>query len=66
MIDLNNTYIKENVIYSKGRSHEGYSFIKYFLKENNEIKSFLDIGCGNGILLCISFGIKLYFLLLCK
>ena len=51
MIDLNNTYIKENVIYSKGRSHEGYSFIKYFLKENNEIKSFLDIGCGNGILL---------------
>ena len=40
MIDLNNTYIKENVIYSKGRSHEGYSFIKYFLKENNEIKKF--------------------------
>ncbi len=53
MIDLNNTYIKDNIIYSNGQSHEGYSFIKYFLKENKEIKSFLDIGCGNGILLKI-------------
>ena len=51
MIDLNNTYIKDNIIYSRGPSHEGYSFIRYFLKDNKEIKSFLDIGCGNGILL---------------
>tara|TARA_B100000287_G_scaffold9241_2_gene9097 strand:+ start:17864 stop:18565 length:702 start_codon:yes stop_codon:yes gene_type:complete len=49
--NLNNTYIVDNVIYSNGYSHEGYSFIRYFLKRNNTIKSFLDIGCGNGILL---------------
>ena len=49
--NFNNTYIVDNVIYSNGYSHEGYSFIRYFLKKNNTIKSFLDIGCGNGILL---------------
>ena len=50
MKNLNNTYKKKDVIFSRGASHEGYSFFKYFLKENTDIKSFLDIGCGNGIL----------------
>ena len=47
--NLNNTYLVKDTIYSKGTSHEGYSFIKFFLKKKN-INSFLDIGCGNGIL----------------
>ncbi len=52
--NLNNTYKINNIIYSKGHSHEGYSFVKYFFKENKKkIKSCLDIGCGNGILLKI-------------
>ena len=50
--NLDNTYKLNDIIYSKGPSHEGYNFVKYFLKENGEkIKSCLDIGCGNGILL---------------
>ena len=51
MKNLNNTYLVNDTIYSKGTSHEGYSFVKYFLKKNKDIKSFLDIGCGNGILI---------------
>ena len=50
MKNLNNTYKKNDIILSKGKSHEGYSFFKYFLKKHKHIKSFLDIGCGNGIL----------------
>ena len=50
MKNLDNTYKKKDVIFSRGASHEGYSFFKYFLKKNTDIKSFLDIGCGNGIL----------------
>jgi 2-polyprenyl-3-methyl-5-hydroxy-6-metoxy-1,4-benzoquinol methylase len=48
--NLDNTYLVNDTIYSKGASHEGYSFVKYFLKKKNNINSFLDIGCGNGIL----------------
>ena len=48
--NLNNTYLVKDTIYSKGSSHEGYSFVKFFLKKRNNINSFLDIGCGNGIL----------------
>lgn len=51
MKNLNNTYLINDTVYSKGYSHEGYSFIKYFLKKNTNINSFLDVGCGNGILL---------------
>jgi len=49
--DNTNTYLDNNTIYSKGPSPCGYNYVKYFLKENNDIKSFLDIGCGNGRLL---------------
>ena len=34
--NLNNTYKINNIIYSKGHSHEGYSFVKYFFKENKK------------------------------
>jgi len=51
MQKLDNTYLINDTIFSKGPSSEGYSFIKYFLKKNKNIKSFLDIGCGSGILL---------------
>ena len=47
---LNNTYLIKDTIYSKGTSHEGYSCVKYFLEKKNNINSFLDIGCGDGIL----------------
>ena len=45
------TSINFDTIYSIGKSSEGYAYIKYFLKNHNNIKSFLDIGCGNGNLL---------------
>ena len=48
--NLNNTYLVNDTIFSKGPSHEGYSFVKYFLEKKNDINSFLDIGCGNGII----------------
>ena len=48
---LNNIYIKENTIFSKGPSSPSYSFIKQFIKNQTDIKSFLDIGCGDGILM---------------
>ena len=51
MKNLDNTYLINDTVYSKGRASCGYSFVKYFLKKNNDIKTFLDIGCGNGILL---------------
>ena len=51
MKNLNNTYLVNDIIYAKGHSPEGYSFIKFFLKKHKDIKSFLDIGCGDGILL---------------
>ena len=50
MKNLNNTYKIDDTIFTKGKSHEGYSFFKYFLKDHGNINSFLDIGCGNGIL----------------
>ena len=51
MVDLNNTYLIKNTVYSKGPSNCGYAFVKFFLQKKNNIKSFLDIGCGNGMLL---------------
>ena len=51
MKKLDNTYLVGNTVYSKGPSSEGYSFMKYFLKKNKDIKSILDIGCGRGILM---------------
>ena len=48
MKNLDNTYLVKDTIYSKGPSSCGYSFFKYFLKKNKDIKSVLDIGCGNG------------------
>ena len=51
MKNLNNTYLVGDTIYSKGASSFGYSFFKYFLQKNQDIKSVLDMGCGNGVLL---------------
>tara|TARA_Y100000746_G_C15390033_1_gene401799 strand:- start:389 stop:1090 length:702 start_codon:yes stop_codon:yes gene_type:complete len=51
MKDLNNLSLINNTIYSKGYTSESYSFINFFLKKHKNIKSFLDIGCGDGILL---------------
>ena len=51
MVDLNNTYLIKNTVYSKGPSNCGFAFVKFFLQKKNNIKSFLDIGCGNGMLL---------------
>ena len=51
MKNLDNTYLVNDTIYSKGPSSCGYSFLKYFLKKNKDIKSILDIGCGGGVLL---------------
>ena len=51
MKNLNNTYLVGDTIYSKGASSCGYSFLKYFLQKNQDIKSVLDMGCGNGVLL---------------
>ena len=51
MKEYNNTIIKNDIVFSKSPSSEGYSFVKYFLERNQNIKSFLDIGCGNGNLL---------------
>jgi len=42
------TLLDDDTIYSIGKSSEGFTYFKYFLKNNNNIKSFLDIGCGNG------------------
>ena len=55
--DTSNLYSKEktiiinDMIYSIGKSSEGFTYLKYFLKNRKNIKSFLDIGCGNGNLL---------------
>ena len=51
MRNFDNTYLINDTIYSKGASSCAYSFIKYFLEKKNNINSFLDIGCGNGILI---------------
>jgi SAM-dependent methyltransferase len=51
MKNLDNTYLVNNTVYSKGPSSCGYSFLKYFLKKNKDIKSILDIGCGGGVLM---------------
>jgi len=51
MEKLNSTYTINDTIYSKGPVSCSYSFIKNFLKKNTNIKSFLDIGCGNSVLL---------------
>ena len=51
MKNLDNTYLINETIYSKGPSSCGYSFLKYFLKKNKDIKSILDIGCGGGVLM---------------
>lgn len=51
MTNLSNTYIVNNNIYSIGPSNCGYNFVKLFLTKKNNIKSFLDIGCGNGMTL---------------
>ena len=51
MKNLDNTYLVKDTIYSKGPSSCGYSFFKYFLQKNKDIKSVLDIGCGDGVLM---------------
>ena len=51
MKNLDNTYLVNNTVYSKGPSSCGYSFLKYFLREKKDIKSILDIGCGGGVLM---------------
>ena len=51
MKNLDNTYLVDNTVYSKGPSSCGYSFLKYFLKKHKDIKSILDIGCGGGVLM---------------
>ncbi len=51
MKNLDNTYLVDNTVYSKGPSSCAYSFLKYFLKKNKDIKSMLDIGCGGGVLM---------------
>ena len=51
MKNLDNTYLVDNTVYSKGPSSCGYSFLKHFLKKNKDIKSILDIGCGGGVLM---------------
>ena len=51
MKNLDNTYLVNNTVYSKGPSSCGYSFLKFFLKKNKDIKSILDIGCGGGVLM---------------
>ncbi len=42
---------KNNTITSIGKSSEGFQYVKYFVKSEKNIKSFLDIGCGNGNLI---------------
>ena len=50
MKSLNNTYLINDTIYAKGHSPEGYNFIKFFLKEHKDIKSFfLDQKFVSGI-----------------
>ena len=61
MVDLNNTYLIKNTVYSKGPSNCGYAFVKFFLQKKNNIKSFLDIGCGNGMLLKLMSKESIYF-----
>ena len=51
MKELKNLTLINNTIYSNGYTSETYSFINFFLKKHTDIKSFLDIGCGDGILL---------------
>ena len=51
MKNLNNTYIKKDTIFSKGPSSCAYNYTKFFLERHKNIKSFLDIGCGDGILM---------------
>ena len=36
--NLNNTYLVNDTIFSKGPSHEGYSFVKYFLEKKKWYK----------------------------
>tara|TARA_Y100001980_G_C14487670_1_gene265162 strand:- start:405 stop:1106 length:702 start_codon:yes stop_codon:yes gene_type:complete len=43
--------LKNNTITSIGKSSEGFQYVKYFVKSEKNIKSFLDIGCGNGNLI---------------
>ena len=43
MKNLDNTYLVNNTVYSKGPSSCGYSFLKYFLRENKDIKSILGM-----------------------
>ena len=51
MNNNNKTSIDADVIYSIGKSSEGFTYFKYFLKNQKKVNSFLDIGCGNGNLL---------------
>lgn len=51
MKNLNNIYIKGDTIYSKGPSSAALNFINYFFSKEKNIKSFLDVGCGDGILM---------------
>ena len=48
---MDNIYFRDNIIYSKGYSSETYNLTKVFLRKHKDVESFLDIGCGDGVLL---------------
>tara|TARA_B100000401_G_C52401739_1_gene529212 strand:+ start:122 stop:340 length:219 start_codon:yes stop_codon:yes gene_type:complete len=48
---MDNIYLRDNIIYSKGYSSETYNLTKVFLSKHKDVESFLDIGCGDGVLL---------------
>ena len=49
--NLNNTCNNKDTIFSKGLSNCVYNYNKIFLEHYKNIKSFLDIGCVDGILM---------------
>ena len=52
MKNLHNTYINKDTIFSKGLSNCVYNYNKiFFLEHYKNVKSFLDIGCVDGILM---------------
>ena len=52
MKNLNNTCNNKDTIFSKGLSNCVYNYNKiFFLEHYKNVKSFLDIGCVDGILM---------------
>ena len=47
---MDNIYLRDNIIYSKGYSSETYNLTKVFLSKHKDVESFLDIGCGGGLI----------------